>query len=64
MRKQSWSNLCKAVLALQAKPHSPFSTSNVETTAKSVVKLMARRTGLGLVALEERLMALSSASRQ
>ena len=62
MKKQSWSNLCKAVLALQAKPHSPFSTSNVETAAKNAVRLMARRTGLGLVALEKRLMAISSGS--
>ena len=64
LRRQSWSNLCKAVLALQAKTHSPFSTSNVETAAKNAVRLMERRTGLGLVALEERLMALSSAWRE
>ena len=61
MRRQSWSNLCKAVLALQAKPHSPFGTTNVENAAKSTVRLMGRRTGLGLAALEERLIALSKA---
>ena len=63
-RDRSWSNLCKAVLALQGKPHSPFSTSNVESTSKSVVRLMGSRTGLDLVALEERLMALSKARRK
>ena len=63
-RKQSWSNLYKAVLALQAKPHAPFGTPNVANAAKSVVRLMARRTGLGLVALEERLLALSSTPRE
>lgn len=64
MRRQSWSNLCKAALALQAKTHSPFSTSNVENAAKSAVRLMGRRTGLSLVALEERLTALSSIRRE
>ena len=59
MRRQSWSNLCKAVLALQAKPHNPFGTSNVENAAKSAVRLMGRSTGLGLSALEERLIPLT-----
>lgn len=64
IRNQSWSNLRKAVLALQSKPHEPFGTSNVEKDSKSVVRLMGRRTGLDLVALEERLTALSLAWRQ
>lgn len=61
VRNRSWSNLCKAVLALQGKPHSPFGTSNVESASKSVVRRMARETGLDLVALEERLTVLSKA---
>ena len=54
---QSWSNLRKAVLSLQGKPHEPFGTRNVEATARSVVRRIGRETGLGLVALEGRLFA-------
>lgn len=54
---QSWSNLRKAVLSLQGKPHDPFGTRNVEKTARSVVRRMERETGLDLVALERRLSA-------
>ena len=54
---QSWSNLGKAVLSLQGKPHEPFGTRNVKATARSVVRRIARETGLDLVALELRLIA-------
>ena len=55
---QSWSNLRKAVLSLQGKPHEPFGTRNVEANAKSVVRRIGRETGLGLATLEFRLKAL------
>ena len=54
---QSWSNLRKAVLSLQGKPHEPFGTRNVEATARSVVRRIGRETGLDPVALELRLIA-------
>ena len=54
---QSWSNLRKAVLSLQGKPHDPFGTRNVEATARSVVRRIGRETGLGLVVLKGRLTA-------
>lgn len=54
---QSWSNLRKAVLSLQGKPHEPFGTHNVEATARSVVRRIGRETGLDVVALELRLIA-------
>ena len=44
---QSWSNLQKAVLSLQGKPHEPFGTRNVEVNAKSVVRRIGRWTGHG-----------------
>ena len=54
---QIWSNLRKAALSLQGKPHEPFGTRNVEATARSVVRRIGRETGLDLVALELRLIA-------
>lgn len=42
---QSWSNICKAVRALQYKEHEPFGTHNVENSAKSCVRRMMRETG-------------------
>ena len=58
MRRQSWSNLLNAALALQEKPHRPFSTANVQVTAKRAVRLLLRKTRLDLAALEGRLTAL------
>ena len=56
--RQSWSNLLKAVLWLQGKPHEPFGTRTVQTTAKSVLRRIRRETGQDLVSLERRLTAL------
>lgn len=50
---QSWANLKKAVRALQGLDHEPFGTPNVEHTAKSVVRRIARETGLDLAVLEQ-----------
>ena len=55
---QNWSNLRKAVLSLQGKPHEPFGTGNVESTAQSVVRRIGRETGVDLAGLEERLNAV------
>ena len=54
---QSWSNLRKAVLSLQGKPHEPFGTRRVEANARSVVRRIGRETELDLASLEERLKA-------
>ena len=55
---QSWSNLLKAALSLQEKPHEPFGTPNVQASAKSVLRRIQRETGLDLPTLELRLMAI------
>ena len=55
---QSWSNLSKAVLSLQGKPHEPFGTPSVQATAKSTLRRIQRETGQDLAALERRLAAL------
>ena len=47
----SWSNLRKAVRALQDLDHEPFSTGNVESNSKSHVRRMMRDTGLALTDL-------------
>ncbi|MCB0966076.1 MAG: hypothetical protein KDB37_04520 [Ilumatobacter sp.] len=47
----SWSNLRKAVQALQGVDHEPFGTPNVEATSKSHVRRIMRETGLGLTEL-------------
>ena len=44
--RQSWSNICKAVKALQDKDHEPFGTRNVESSSKSCVRRILRETGL------------------
>ncbi|MGO9754764.1 MAG: hypothetical protein ACLP22_25445, partial [Solirubrobacteraceae bacterium] len=49
---RSWSNIEKAIAALQARPHEPFGTANVEASAKSVVKRMCKDLGLTLDELE------------
>ena len=49
---QSWSNICKAVLALQKKPHPRFGTPNVEASSKSTVRRIQRETGLSLAQLD------------
>lgn len=49
---QSWSNICKAVKALQDKEHEPFGTRNVENSAKSCVRKIVRETGLAVEELE------------
>ena len=61
---QSWSNLLKAVLSLQGKPHKPFGTPNVRASARSVVRRIGCETGLDLVALERRLRFNASATTQ
>ena len=50
--RQSWSNLCKAVRALQDKKHDPFGTRNVESSSKSCVRRILRETGLTAGQLE------------
>ncbi|MEK7705984.1 MAG: hypothetical protein AAB426_13560 [Myxococcota bacterium] len=45
---QSWSNLRKATLALQGRPHAPFGSANVAANSKSVVRRIVRETGIGL----------------
>jgi hypothetical protein len=47
-RHQSWSNIGKAIAALQGRPHAGFGTPNVEASAKSAVRTMCRETGLAL----------------
>ena len=49
--KQSWSNLLKAAQSLQGKPHEPFGTTNVQSTAKSVLRRIQRETGLDIPTL-------------
>ncbi len=56
--RQSWSNLLKAALSLQGKPHEPFGTPNVQATAQSVLRRIGRETGLDPAALERRLTAI------
>lgn len=46
--RASWSNLNKAVRALQDLDHAPFGTKNVENTSKSHVRRMQRETDLSL----------------
>ena len=55
---QSWSNLLKAALSLQGKPHKPFGTPNVQASARSVLRRIQRETGLDLPTLELRLKAI------
>ena len=50
---QSWSNIRKAVLALQGRPHAPFGTANVEASSRSTVRRIQREANLSLVRLEE-----------
>ena len=57
---QSWSNLLKAVLSLQKKPHEPFGTPKVRASAQSVARLIMRETGLDLAALERRLTVMQN----
>ena len=49
---QSWSNIRKAVRALQDLDHEPFGTLNVENSAKSCMRKMCSETGLSLAQLE------------
>lgn len=49
---QSWSNICKAVRALQGKEHEPFGTGNVAASSKSTVRRIRRETNLDLADLE------------
>lgn len=51
-RHQSWSNICKAVRAMQAKAHEPFGTDNVAASSKSTVRRIVRETNLNLPQLE------------
>ena len=60
IRRQSWSNLRKAVLSLQGKRYEPFGTPNVRATAESTLRRIQRETGLDLAALERRLTAMRS----
>lgn len=52
-RRQSWSNLRKAIASLEGMPHEPFGSPNVEASAKSTVRKMCRETGLDLGGLNE-----------
>ena len=61
--RQSWSNVLKAVLSLQGKPHLPFGTRSVQATAESTIRRMQRETTLDFAALERRLAALQRRSR-
>ena len=56
--RQSWSNLLKAAYSLQGKPHDPFGTPNVKSTAESVLRRIKSETKLDFPALERRLIAL------
>ena len=49
---RSWSNICKAIRALQGKPHGPFGTKHVEASSKSTVRRILRETKLSLPRLE------------
>lgn len=49
----SWSNLRKAVAALQNLDHEPFGTRNVENNSKSHIRRILRETGTDLVDLAE-----------
>ena len=49
---QSWSNIGKAVRALQGKAHERFGTTSVAASSKSTVRRMLRETGLGPDELE------------
>ena len=49
----SWSNLRKAVRALQGRDYEPFGTPNVEANSKSHVRRIIRETGLDLTELAE-----------
>ena len=49
---QSWSNIQKAVRALQNRPHKPFGTPNVESSTKSCVRRICRETNLSVEQLE------------
>ena len=51
-KHQSWSNIRKAVAALQELPHKPFGTLNVERSAKSCVRKICSETGLTLEQVE------------
>ena len=56
--RQSWSNLLKAALSLQDKPHQPFGTPSVQATSQSTVRRIQRETHLDFAALERRFTAL------
>ena len=51
-RHQSWSNIRKAMQALQGLHHEPFGTPNVENSAKSCVRRILSETSLGIAQLE------------
>ena len=50
---QSWSNIRKAVRALQGREHEAFGTPNVENSAKSCVRKIQREAGLSLAQIED-----------
>ena len=50
---QSWSNIRKAVTALQGREHEAFGTPNVENSAKSCVRKIQREAGLSLAQIED-----------
>lgn len=49
---QSWSNICKAIRALQGKKHEEFGTPNVESSSKSTVRRILREARLSLAQIE------------
>ena len=50
---QSWSNIRKAVRALQGREHEAFGTPNVGNSAKSCVRKIQREAGLSLAQIED-----------
>ena len=50
---QSWSNIRKAVTALQGREHEAFGTPNVENSAKLCVRKIQREAGLSLAQIED-----------
>ena len=50
---QSWSNIRKAVTALQGREHEPFGSPNVENGAKSCARKIQREAELSLAQIED-----------
>lgn len=57
---QSWKSLQAAVRALLGEDHEPFKSRNVESSAKSVVRKMAKQTGMELPELRNMLDSMTA----